>query len=115
MTTRALVAASAKPIVLSLLITGESYGYQILQRVRLVSGGTLKWSSAMLYPVLHRLEKDGLIRSEWKPSEEGRMRKYYMLTDLGREEFVAEKEQWFGVHDALKKFWARAEALENVK
>ncbi len=42
MTTRALVAASAKPIVLSLLITGESYGYQILQRVRLVSGGTLK-------------------------------------------------------------------------
>ena len=55
MTTRALVAASAKPIVLSLLITGASYGYQILKRVRLVSGGTLKWSSAMLYPVLHRM------------------------------------------------------------
>jgi len=115
MTTRALIAASAKPIVLSLLITGESYGYQILQRVRLVSGGTLKWSSAMLYPVLHRLEKDGLIRSEWKPSEEGRMRKYYMLTDLGRKEFVVEKEQWFGVHDALKKFWKRAEAVETAK
>jgi PadR family transcriptional regulator PadR len=115
MTTRALVAASAKPIVLSLLITGESYGYQILQRVRLVSGGTLKWSSAMLYPVLHRLEKDGLIRSEWKTSEEGRMRKYYILTDLGLKEFVAEKERWFGVHDALKKFWARAEAVESAK
>ncbi len=115
MTTRALVAASAKPIVLSLLFTGESYGYQILQRVRAVSGGTLNWSSAMLYPVLHRLEKDGLIRSQWKPSEEGRMRKYYMLTDLGREEFAAEKEEWFGVHAALKKFWARAEALETVK
>ena len=115
MTSRALVAASAKPIVLSLLITGESYGYQILKRVRLVSGGTLKWSSAMLYPVLHRLEKDGLIRSEWKPSEEGRMRRYYLLTDLGRREFFAEKARWFDVHDALKKFWARVEALDCTK
>jgi DNA-binding PadR family transcriptional regulator len=112
MTTRALIAASAKPIVLALLMRGESYGYQILQRVRLVSGGTLKWSSAMLYPVLHRLERDGLIRSEWKPSEEGRMRKYYGLTDLGRREFASEKERWFDVHAALKKFWARAEALD---
>ena len=112
MTTRALIAASAKPIVLALLMKGESYGYEILQRVRLVSGGTLKWSSAMLYPVLHRLEKDGLIHSEWKPSEEGRMRKYYSLTDLGRREFAAEKERWFDVHTALKKFWARAEAVD---
>jgi len=112
MTTRALTAASAKPIVLALLMRGESYGYQILQRVRLVSGGTLKWSSAMLYPILHRLEKDGLIQSDWKPSEEGRMRKYYHLTDLGRREFAAEKERWFDVHAALKKFWARAEALD---
>jgi len=115
MTTRVLVAASAKPIVLSLLITGESYGYQILQRVRLVSGGTLKWSSAMLYPVLHRLEKDGLIRSEWRPSEEGRMRKYYFMTDLGRREFFAEKEQWFSVHDVIKKFMTRVEKAESVK
>ena len=61
MTTRALVAASAKPIVLSLLITGKSYGQHILKHVRIVSGGTLKWSSAMLYPVLYRLEKDGQI------------------------------------------------------
>lgn len=112
MTTRALIAASARPIVLALLMRGESYGYQILQRVRLVSGGTLKWSSAMLYPILHRLEKDGLIQSDWKPSEEGRMRKYYRLTDLGRREYSAEKAQWFDVHAALKKFCARAEALD---
>jgi PadR family transcriptional regulator PadR len=112
MTTRELVAASAKPVVLSLLITGESYGYLILECVRQVSGGTLKWSSAMLYPVLHRLEKDGLIRSEWKQSEMSRMRKYYSLTDLGREEYFAEKARWFDVHNALMKFWARVEALD---
>ena len=113
MTTRALIAASARSIVLSLLMTGESYGYQILQRVRRVSGGTLKWSSSMLYPVLHRLEKDGLIRSQWKPSGEGRMRKYYSLTESGMKELFAEKEQWFSVHDALKKFWALVEAPES--
>jgi PadR family transcriptional regulator PadR len=111
MTTRALIAASAKPIVLALLISGESYGYQILQRVRTVSGGTLRWSSAMLYPVLHRMEKEGLIRSQWKPSEEGRMRKYYMLTELGRGEFFAEKERWFDVHNVLTKLWMRAETV----
>lgn len=115
MTTRVLVAASAKPVVLSLLITGESYGYQILQHVRLVSGGTLNWSSAMLYPVLHRMEKDGLIRSQWKTSDKGRMRKYYLLTDIGRQEYFAEKERWLDVHDTLKKFWARVEALDYTQ
>jgi PadR family transcriptional regulator PadR len=114
MTTRALKAASAKPIVLSLLMSGESYGYEILERVRTYSGGMLKWSSAMLYPVLHRLEKDGLIQSKWKPSEEGRMRKYYFLTALGRREFAAEKERWLDVHGALKNFWARAEAAAGA-
>ncbi len=114
-TSRALVAASARPIVLALLLGGESYGYRILARVRLVSGGTLKWSSAMLYPVLHRLEKDGLIRSEWRASEEGRMRKYYLITEAGREEFLAEKARWSEVHDALKKFWRRADALDPLK
>jgi len=112
MTSKALVAASAKPIVLSLLLSGESYGYRILQRVRVVSGGRQAWSSAMLYPLLHRLEKDGLIRSEWKLSEEGRMRKYYGLTEAGCREIEVEREQWNGVHEALKKLWAPSEATD---
>lgn len=113
MTSKALIAASAKPIVLSLLLTGESYGYEILQRVRQVSGGRLGWSSAMLYPVLHRLEKDGLIRSEWKLSEEGRMRKYYTLSDAGRLELAAEKEDWTAVTASLARLWGRIEAAEE--
>jgi len=110
MTSKALIAASAKPIILSLLLTGESYGYEILQRVRQVSGGRLGWSSAMLYPVLHRLEKDGLIRSEWKLSEEGRMRKYYTLSGAGRRELAAEKEDWTAVTASLARLWDRIEA-----
>jgi PadR family transcriptional regulator PadR len=110
MSSNTLVAASAKPIILSLLLSGESYGYQILQRVRRVSGGKMKWSSAMLYPVLRRLEKEGLVRSEWRLSEEHRMRRYYSLTARGRKELAAEKERWRGVQTALGKLWAPAGA-----
>jgi PadR family transcriptional regulator PadR len=112
MISKNLIAASTKPIILALLYGGESYGYQILQRMRQVAGGRLAWSSAMLYPVLHRLEKDGIIRSKWKLSGEGRMRKYYFLTNLGRKELAAEREQWLSVHDALQSLWAAAEASD---
>jgi PadR family transcriptional regulator PadR len=98
-----LVAASAKTIILSLLLTGESYGYQIIKRVRRVSGGTLVWSNAMLYPVLHRMERDGLIRSEWRTSPENRMRKYYRLTEKGAAELSAEKARWRGIQTALRE------------
>lgn len=109
MVSKALVAASAKPIILSLLLSGENYGYRILQRVKLVSGGVLEWSEAMLYPVLHRLEADGFIRSKWKLSEEGRMRKYYFLTEAGAQELKLEKAQWLSVHEALTRLWAPVE------
>lgn len=105
MVSKALIAASTKPIILSILISGENYGYQIIQRVKKISGGTLDWSDGMLYPVLHRLEKDSFIVSQWKKSVEGRYRKYYSLTDLGKNELKAEKRQWMSVHSALAKLW----------
>lgn len=108
MSSDTLVAASSKPIILSLLLSGETYGYQILKRVRRVSGGTMTWSSAMLYPVLRRMEKEGLIRSEWRVSEENRMRKYYLLTDDGRRELEAERARWNDIQVTLRKIWATA-------
>ncbi len=112
MSSNTLVAASTKPIILALLLSGETYGYQILKRVRQLSDGKMKWSSAMLYPVLRRMEKEELIRSEWRVSEENRMRKYYMLTDLGRKEFEVEKARWLNIQDALSRLWEMAEAAE---
>jgi len=112
MVSKALVAASAKPIILSLLLSGENYGYRILQRVKFATGGVLEWSEAMLYPVLHRLEADGFIRSKWKLSEEGRMRKYYFLTEEGARELEREKADWLSVHEALTKLWKPAENLD---
>jgi len=56
MVSKDLVAASAKPLILSLLTEGDSYGYKIIQRVKELSGGKMNWKDGMLYPVLHRLE-----------------------------------------------------------
>ena len=105
MISKALVAASAKPIILALLMSGENYGYQILKRVSQVSGGKLDWSEALLYPVLHRLEKDGLIIAQWKISDNNRLRKYYRLTAAGKKELLTEKEHWLSVHRALQSLW----------
>jgi DNA-binding PadR family transcriptional regulator len=111
MATKALVAASSKPLILSILAHGESYGYQIIKNVERLSGGELEWTDAMLYPVLHRMESDGLIQSKWVVAENGRRRKYYHLTKLGEKELEKEKSQWMNVHRALKKLWGPEPAL----
>ena len=105
MVTKALIAASTKPIILSILVRGEDYGYQIIQRVKEISGGALEWSDNMLYPVLHRLENDGFVVSKWKVSKGGRLRKYYSLTEAGRNELETERSQWMNVHNALSRLW----------
>lgn len=105
MVSKNLMAASTKPLILSILAGGEIYGYQIIQNVIDISGGTLEWSEGMLYPVLHRMEKENLIRSQWKISKNGRRRKYYRLTELGKIELEKEKKQWMRVHKLLSKLW----------
>jgi DNA-binding PadR family transcriptional regulator len=111
MISKDLVAASSKPLVLSILAGGESYGYEIIQKVRELSGGQIEWSDGMLYPVLHRLERDGMIESKWKKSETGRERKYYFLRSNGRKALQAERQQWLMVHNSLRKLWKLEPAL----
>ncbi len=112
MATKALVAASSKPLILSILAHGKSYGYQIIKNVEKLSGGELEWTDAMLYPVLHRMERDGLIKAEWVILENGRKRKYYELTPLGKEAREAEKKQWLNVNNALTILWGANPQLE---
>ena len=102
---KALMAASTKPIILTILKGGEDYGYNIIQRVKEMSGGTLEWSDGMLYPVLQRLEKENLISSRWIVSEEGRHRKYYKITAPGREALMKEMAQWQSMIKALNLIW----------
>jgi PadR family transcriptional regulator, regulatory protein PadR len=103
-----LVAASATPLVLAILAEGDSYGYAIIKRVAELSGGQLQWTDGMLYPVLHRLERQRLVAAKWGASESGRRRKYYRVTKLGRAQLAAQKEQWQVVDDALRGLWMKA-------
>jgi len=103
MISRPLMAASTKPILLNILLEGEDYGYNIIQKVKTLSGGAFKWADSMIYPVLQRLEKEGLIASHWTASPEGRFRKYYKITPRGRRELSREMVQWRSVIEAMGK------------
>lgn len=106
-----LVAASSTPLVLAILAEGESYGYAIIKRVAQLSGGHLQWTDGMLYPVLHRLERQGYVAARWDASETGRKRKYYRITDEGRAELAAQRQQWNAVDDTLRGVWMKACAV----
>lgn len=101
-----LVAASATPLVLGILAEGESYGYAIVRRVGELSGGRMQWTDGMLYPLLHRLERNGLVRSSWAVSEAGRRRKHYAITDAGLAALAERREQWSVVAEALRQVWS---------
>lgn len=81
-----------RPLVLALLETGPLYGYQIVQRAR--RKGRLQWEEGTLYPLLHRLERDGLLRAEWKKGPSGKDRKYYALTRRGRATLARDRVEW---------------------
>lgn len=100
-----LVAASATPLVLSILAEGESYGYAILKRVRELSGGELEWTDGMLYPLLHRLSRLAYVTSEWRTPPDERRRRYYSITDDGLAALAEQQRQWATVTRALGDVW----------
>jgi DNA-binding PadR family transcriptional regulator len=100
-----LIAASSTPIVLAILSERDSYGYAIIKRVQELSGGHLEWTDGMLYPVLHRLERLGLIKARWELAESGRRRKYYRITSRGRDQLAEERRQWQAVDATLRGIW----------
>lgn len=105
MISKNLTAASTKPIILGILKQGNSYGYLIIKKIKELSEGKMEYSDGMLYPVLHRLEKDGLIKSNWTMDGGTRPRKYYEITESGKEELVAERTQWQEVNAVLNTLW----------
>ena len=102
---KALVAASLKPFILSMLTEGESYGYEIIQHVHALTDGQIRWTTSTLYPVLHSLENKRLLESTWREAEAAPRRKYYRLTPKGHAVLEVEKRQWLDVHTALMKLW----------
>ena len=105
MLTRELAGAAAKPLILAILAQQENYGYAILQRIEVLSDGALRWDDSTLYPVLHRLENQGLLTSTWRKADNQRRRKYYALTAKGQQALAREKQQWLRVDAMLAQLW----------
>lgn len=99
-----LTAASSIPIILSILNQGETYGYEIIRKVELLSEGEVQWTDGMLYPVLHKLENKKLIQAEWRVAPEtNRRRKYYRITDKGKKQLQTVRQQWDVMQQLLTK------------
>ena len=109
-----LIAASAVPLVLSILEQEDSYGYAIIKRVSELSAERIQWKDGMLYPVLHRLEEQGLIESYRRDSETGRKRKYYRIKQTGAVELAAQRAQWRTVTETLARVWGDGQVLAAV-
>ena len=105
MLAKELVAASTEPLILSLLASGESYGYALIQEIKRLSGDQIEWTDGMLYPVLHRMEREGWIQARWGVAETGRKRKYYCLKTEGRRALKEQRDQWVTVSKLFKQLW----------
>jgi PadR family transcriptional regulator, regulatory protein PadR len=101
-----LNAASSGAIVLGILRGGESYGYEIVQKVKELSGGEVEWTEGMLYQLLHRLESDGLVTARWGESETGRKRKYYSITPAAAPVMEDDRRQWLTISSVLNRLWS---------
>ena len=90
-------------LILKTLDTGSMHGWGIAQRIQQVSEEVLQVNQGSLYPALHRLEEQGLIRAEWGASENNRQAKYYELTASGRKQLAAETESWGRLSLAIQR------------
>src|SRR5829696_4127228 len=90
----ALLPGTLDLLILKSVSLGELHGYAVLLRIEQITGGALQIQQGALYPALYRLEKQGLIGSEWGVSDNNRRAKYYKLTPLGRQRLRDESAGW---------------------
>jgi PadR family transcriptional regulator, regulatory protein PadR len=91
---RELKRGSLELIVLHLLAPGEAYGYEIVSKLTTETDGALEVTDGTLYPVLYRLERGGFVAVRWETPERGVPRKYYRLTEAGRDELDRLTHEW---------------------
>ena len=96
-----LVQGTLDLLLLKILALEPLNGWSISQRLRQVSGEILQVSDGSLYPALHKLEQEGWIAAEWKPSENNRRAKFYSLTRLGRRQLEKEAANWTRLAGAI--------------
>lgn len=93
-TTADLLPGTLDLMVLKAISLGDVHGYGVLLRIEQISGNAILVQQGALYPALYRLETKGMISSRWGTSDNNRRAKFYQLTELGTQQFEAEKRGW---------------------
>jgi PadR family transcriptional regulator, regulatory protein PadR len=88
-------------MILTLLVREPMHGYGISQRLEVLSHGHFQVNPGSFFPSLYRLEQDGKLKAEWKPSDNNRNAKYYKLTAAGRKQLEQHRERWDRVSFAI--------------
>ncbi len=96
-----LVQGTLDLLILKILALQPLNGFAIGQRLKQLSADVLQVSDGSLYPALHKLEQEGWITAEWRPTENNRRAKFYELTRLGRRELEREKAAWTRLSAAI--------------
>src|SRR5713101_8533481 len=96
-----LVQGTLDLLLLKILALEPLNGFSISQRLEQISGDELHVSDGSLYPALHKLEQQGWISAEWKPSENNRRSKFYSLTRIGRKALEKETANWERLSSAI--------------
>jgi len=89
-----LIQGTLDMLILKTLALESMHGYGIGVRIEQMSKGVFRVNAGSLFVALQRLQRSGLIRSEWKASENNRRAKYYVLTEQGRKRFNSETREW---------------------
>ena len=90
-------------LLLAVLSEGPSYGYQLVQDLNARAPGLLKTGEGTIYPILHRMEREGLLKSRWQEAETGRRRKYYSLTSAGKAQLCDSGRQSSLFHELVAR------------
>jgi PadR family transcriptional regulator PadR len=96
-----LLQGTLDMLILQTLQWGPQHGYGMIQSIRANSHEILQVETGSLYPALHRLEKKGWLKSEWKQSDSNQRAKYYRLTPAGRKQLLIEQQRWWHVVRAI--------------
>ena len=104
-----LLQGTLDMLILKVTTLRPIHGYAIVQRIQQISKDALQIRQGSLYPALHRLEKRGWLKSEWKVTEGGREAKYYSLTKAGRQQLNAETAGWKRLCQAISLVLETAE------
>jgi len=102
------VGASTSMLILKVLGESPNYGYEIVKSINGLADNFYTWQEGTIYPALRKLEKEGLLRSQWETADNGKKRKYYYITVKGKEAMTAGAREWEGFFKLVMK---RSEAF----